>query len=280
MQKFENVDLLDCLEKIMNLNVKCYNWEFPHAVKLLNEALRSDNSKNKNLLCFQCSNGTHCCYEKEVFIKNSPSNILFAYEGERRKHTPIVYAISVKEQIDRKIIGNLYLVDYQTMIDFINHNEITANKKILHYDKKDLAVNFGKWPLEDEYTEYGQYIGMEYIPNEPEKLNSTLNEVSQEREYYPVGSVKEHFDNQTFLMLKKRISEMTEDEKEDIITHVELSKDFGEADLLTQADIDLYNAITAERAAKKPSIKKQLAENKGKSKATKPKTPKKEDISL
>ena len=56
---------------------------------------------------------------------------------------------------------------------------------------------------------------------------------------------------------------MTEAEKEDIITHVELSKDFGEADLLTQADIDLYNAIIAERTAKKPSIKKQLAENKG-----------------
>lgn len=280
MQKFENVDLLDCLEKIMNLNVKCYSWEFPHAVKLLNEALRSDNSKNKNLLCFQCSNGTHCCYEKEVFIKNSPSNILFSYEEKRRKHTPIVYAISVKEQIDRKIIGNLYLLDYQTMIDFINRNEITADKKILHYDKKDLVVNFGKRPLENEYTEYGQYIGMEYIPNEPEKLNTTLNEVSKEREYYPVASVKEHFDNQTSLMIKNRISEMTEDEKEDIITHVELSKDFGEADLLTQADIDLYNAIIAERTAKKPSIKKQLAENKGKSEPTKSKTPKKEDISL
>lgn len=64
---------------------------------------------------------------------------------------------------------------------------------------------------------------------------------------------------------------MTEAEKEDIITHVELSKDFGEADLLTQADIDLYNAIIAERTAKKPSIKKQLAENKGKSEPMKSK---------
>jgi hypothetical protein len=70
-------------------------------------------------------------------------------------------------------------------------------------------------------------------------------------------------------------------EKEDIITHVELSKDFGEADLLTQADIDLYNAIIAERTAKKPSIKKQLAENKGKSEPMKSKTQQqKEDILL
>ena len=53
----------------------------------------------------------------------------------------------------------------------------------------------------------------------------------------------------------------------------------AKADLLTQADIDLYNAIIAERTAKKPSIKKQLAENKGKSEPMKSKTQQqKEDI--
>lgn len=57
---------------------------------------------------------------------------------------------------------------------------------------------------------------------------------------------------------------MTEDEKQDIIDHVELCRDFGEAHLLTQDDIDLYNAVTAERAAQKPSIRQQLAENKAK----------------
>lgn len=81
--------------------------------------------------------------------------------------------------------------------------------------------------------------------------------------------------------IKAQLDKMTEAEKEDIITHVELSKDFGEADLLTQADIDLYNAIIAERTAKKPSIKKQLAENKGKSEPMKSKTQQqKEDILL
>ena len=88
-------------------------------------------------------------------------------------------------------------------------------------------------------------------------------------------------DNLKFLMKNAKAENMTEAEKEDIITHVELSKDFGEADLLTQADIDLYNAIIAERTAKKPSIKKQLAENKGKSEPMKSKTQQqKEDILL
>lgn len=57
---------------------------------------------------------------------------------------------------------------------------------------------------------------------------------------------------------------MTEDEKQELIDRVELCRDFGEAHLLTQADVDLYNAVTAERAAQKPSIRQQLAENKAK----------------
>ena len=57
---------------------------------------------------------------------------------------------------------------------------------------------------------------------------------------------------------------MTEDEKQELIDRVEICRDFGEAHLLTQADIDLYNVVTAERAAQKPSIRRQLAENKAK----------------
>lgn len=58
---------------------------------------------------------------------------------------------------------------------------------------------------------------------------------------------------------------MTEDEKQELIDRVELCRDFGEAHLLTQADVDLYNAVTAQRAeGEKPSIRQQLAENKAK----------------
>lgn len=70
------------------------------------------------------------------------------------------------------------------------------------------------------------------------------------------------------------IKAMTEDEKQELIDRVELCRDFGEAHLLTQADIDLYNAVTAERAAQKPSIRQQLVENKAKCAAA-PKAPEK-----
>lgn len=68
---------------------------------------------------------------------------------------------------------------------------------------------------------------------------------------------------------------MTEDEKQELIDRVELCRDFGVAHLLTQADIDLYNTITGQRAeGEKPSIRRQLAENRAKCTAA-PKAPEK-----
>lgn len=88
------------------------------------------------------------------------------------------------------------------------------------------------------------------------------------------------FENVDFAGIKERVSKMSAEEKQSHIDSVEMSLDFGMTDSLTQSDMDLYNAITQERSEKKPSIRKQLAENKGKSELKKSITPKKEDISL
>jgi antirestriction protein ArdC len=81
--------------------------------------------------------------------------------------------------------------------------------------------------------------------------------------------------------IREQLAKMTDDEKQSHIENVEMSIDFGMGSELCKSDMDLYNAIIKERSEKKPSIRKQLAENKGKSSPTKSEpTKKKEDISL
>ena len=85
-----------------------------------------------------------------------------------------------------------------------------------------------------------------------EELKFTLSCEHKRLEKLKCGNIDNHIADLSKRKSRRSLIKMTEAEKEDIITHVELSKDFGEADLLTQADIDLYNAIIAERTAKKP----------------------------
>lgn len=50
MQKFENVDLLDCLKKIVNLNTQHYQTDFEYDIQAIQAAANSDVAEDKHLL--------------------------------------------------------------------------------------------------------------------------------------------------------------------------------------------------------------------------------------
>lgn len=50
--------------------------------------------------------------------------------------------------------------------------------------------------------------------------------------------------------IETQLSEMTEEDKQEVVDHVETSLDYGESYNLTEDDMAMYNAITAERAEK------------------------------
>lgn len=51
--------------------------------------------------------------------------------------------------------------------------------------------------------------------------------------------------------IETQLSEMTEEDKQEVVDHVETSLDYGESYNLTEDDMAMYNAITEERAEKK-----------------------------
>lgn len=51
--------------------------------------------------------------------------------------------------------------------------------------------------------------------------------------------------------IETQLSEMTEEDKQEVVDHVETSLDYGESYNLTENDMAMYNAITEERAEKK-----------------------------
>lgn len=64
--------------------------------------------------------------------------------------------------------------------------------------------------------------------------------------------------------IDEQLANMSENEKQGLINGIEMALDYGIADDIPQSDMDLYNAVIQERSEQKPSIRKQLAENKEK----------------
>ena len=235
MRKFENVDIINSLRRIMNINTEHYKNDFFLDVDTIHTAALSDSAEDKYLLFMSRLNGTYCYCETDVFTKDTSAYNTWTYYGEQAHDNIIAYAIKITGFENEVIKGN-HVINVSVCADSVSADE---------------------------------------------ELKFTLSCEHKRLEKLKCGNIDNHIADLSKKKIKAQLDKMTEAEKEDIITHVELSKDFGEADLLTQADIDLYNAIIAERTAKKPSIKKQLAENKGKSEPMKSKTQQqKEDILL
>ena len=230
LQKFENVDVIASLEAIMKQNTAFYQSDFDIDKQILQKAAVSPVPEDKRLLWFSRPSGTCCFRERDVFLKDTRQHNTWRFYGEQTRDTILAYAVELTGTEQEKIKGNLYELDYPKHFKHVINVSVCADSV-----------------------------------SADEELKFTLSCEHKRLEKLKCGNIDNHIADLSKKKIKAQLDKMTEAEKEDIITHVELSKDFGEADLLTQADIDLYNAIIAERTAKKPSIKKQLAENKGKS---------------
>ena len=246
LKKFEDVDVIASLEAIMKQNTAFYQSDFEIDKRILLEAAARPVAEDKRLLWFSRPSGTCCVRERDVFLKDTRQHNTWRFYGEQTRDKILAYAVELTGTEQGKIKGNLYELDYPKHFKHVINVSVCADSV-----------------------------------SADEELKFTLSCEHKRLEKLKCGNIDNHIADLSKKKIKAQLDKMTEAEKEDIITHVELSKDFGEADLLTQADIDLYNAIIAERTAKKPSIKKQLAENKGKSEPMKSKTQQqKEDILL
>ena len=147
---------------------------------------------------------------------------------------------------------------YEKNVADIKKNAIKADSQILHYENGDVVMDFGKWFSADEHKYYGRYIGLDYIPNDAEKLKDTLKSVRSERSNYPVGNIETHIDDLIKSAVANRIISMTDKEKSDHIELIHYRLDYGDTRNITTFDYALYDALIH---AKKPSIKKQLADN-------------------
>lgn len=113
MNKFENVDIVDSLRRIVNTNTEHYKSDFIYDVNHLKNAAQSKNAEDKHLLFMSRPSGTYCFREKGVFMKDTSQYNTWKFYGEQTKDKILAYAVQVTGIEDGQIKGNLYELNYQ-----------------------------------------------------------------------------------------------------------------------------------------------------------------------
>ena len=105
--KFEDVDILDFLGKIVELNTHHYKDDFDLDRDLILGLAGTGEPEDRRLLWMPRPCGTYTLREREVYLEGSYANNVWRFYHEQTREKVLAYAISVKDVQDGKVAGNI-----------------------------------------------------------------------------------------------------------------------------------------------------------------------------
>ncbi len=191
MNKFENVDLIDSLRRIMETNTVHYQSDFKYDEKKLRAAAISDNAEDKDLLFMSRRHGTYLFSEAEVFKKGTFAHETWKYYSDQ-PDSIIAYAVKVNGMENGKAVGDLYELDYAEHVKHVEHTAINADTRTLHYERGNVDVLTDKAITTAQHPKFGCLISCETKPNDPQQLKAVLADERRSHEALKPGDIDRH----------------------------------------------------------------------------------------
>ena len=192
LQKFENVDVIASLEAIMKQNTAFYQSDFDIDKQILRKAAVSLIPEDKRLLWFSRPSGTCCFRERDVFLKDTRQHNTWRFYGEQTRDTILAYAVELTGTEQEKIKGNLYELDYLQHFREVIEKSIPADNYTLIYEHGERVQEAGRYFDGTPDPQLGKFERFEAVPNDPDALQSLLQEERHSREQLPPGDFKAH----------------------------------------------------------------------------------------
>ena len=134
MRKFENVDILACLDAVMKQNTGFYQSDFEIDKEIIHKAAASPDREDRTLLWLSRPSGTHCFRERDVFLKDTRPYNTWKFHGEQTRDRILAYAVELTGRERGKIRGNLYELDYAAHFRHVREQALPADTNALIYE--------------------------------------------------------------------------------------------------------------------------------------------------
>ena len=192
MVKFENVDMLAYLEKIMQQNTGFYQSDFEIDKEIITKAASKPAAEDRTLLWMSRPSGTHCFWERDIFVKGTAAHNAWRFHKEQTRNPILAYAVELSGSEDGRIKGSLYELDYAAHYERVKECSLPAAMNMLVYEKGTRRLPAGRAFDGSPDRELGKFLRFEAIPNDPELLTRILQEEKRIRDRLPEGSFQEH----------------------------------------------------------------------------------------
>lgn len=192
MFKFENVDIIKSLKAIMQTNTKHYQSDFDMDIKTLTKAVKKQNPWDKIYLWMSRPEGTWCLQERDIFIKGTWEYTTFCYYGEKTRDKILVYAVEITGMEKRRVMGNIYELDYQKYYRHVREVSVERGDVKLVYENGVRTQAAEKRITGDDDPDLGKVLSFEDQPKDLDALCSVLRGEKYNREHFQCGDINAH----------------------------------------------------------------------------------------
>ena len=192
MNRFENVDVLAALEQLMRQNTAFYRNDFEIDKEIIGRAAASDKAEDRTLLWMSRPSGTHSFRESDVYLQGTPQHNTWKFYGEQTRDRVLAYAVELTGKVRGVIRGNLYELDYQQHYKHVTEQALPADNYMLIYEHGEREIPAGQFFNGNPDYELGKFERFEAVPNDPDALQSLLQEERRSREQLSPGDFKAH----------------------------------------------------------------------------------------
>ena len=180
--KFESVNLFETMGGIVQAHVRAYREDFDTDKEMLQAAAEGPS---RAFLWLCRTMGTWLLDERNIFLKATRESNTFRFYQEQTKEPIILFAVEVTGLDGDAVIGNLYLLDYQSHYRHVLAESQEASA-VMHYEDGNRIIPAEKVTLYDD-AEFGRLLNWDYLPESENDLSVLLWKEQRHRASFTVG---------------------------------------------------------------------------------------------
>ena len=196
--KFEDVDVLDALGKIMELHTKHYKEDFDLDKELIAKMAISENTEDRRLLWMSRTCGTYTLREREVYLQDSYENKVWNFYHEQTKDPILAYALNLKGIRDGKVTGDICPLNYTAHVERTKLLTCPITQVTVFFeDGASSIIPYAsrRQKINELSAEHGAPKSMYYAPESERELSAILSRERLKREHHATpGNLKEYLE--------------------------------------------------------------------------------------
>lgn len=188
--RFIGVDILDVMERIVEVHTVHYKSDFDIDRRILEAAAGKEERQDRIFLWMCRENGTWCLRERDAFLKGTREHNVFCFYAEQTREPVLAYAVEVTGIADGIVTGDIYALDYQKHYEFIKKAAISSGSVALVYEHGERIQAAGKAITGHGDVGLGKFVSFEYQPDSPKKLRELLWNERDRRDHFEDGDME------------------------------------------------------------------------------------------